>query len=45
MLASRLGYALLLGPVFAWYLLARGVDLAVTKATSAYDLKKVVVSY
>lgn len=45
MLASRLGYALLLGPVFAWYLLARGVDLAVTKATSAYDLKRVVVEY
>ena len=29
-LASRLSYALLLGPIFAWYLLARGV-LGVTK--------------
>ena len=28
-LASRLGWAVLLGPVFAWYLLARGVTLCV----------------
>jgi len=29
MLASRLSYALLFGPIFAWYLLARGVGKAV----------------
>jgi hypothetical protein len=32
-LASRIGYAVLLGPVFAWYLLARGVGLAVKQVT------------
>ncbi|MCB4781462.1 MAG: hypothetical protein LGB70_01240, partial [Sulfurovum sp.] len=42
MLASRLGYAVLLGPVFAWYLLARGVDMAVSKATNN---TKIVVKY
>jgi hypothetical protein len=31
-LASRLSYAMLLGPVFAWYLLARGV-IGITKFT------------
>ena len=36
MLASRLSYAVLLGPIFAWYLLARGVGGAVQSAT---DLK------
>ena len=45
MLASRMGYAVLLGPIFAWYLLARGVDLAVIKATETYNIKKVVVHY
>jgi hypothetical protein len=30
-LAARLSYAILLGPVFAWYLLARGV-IILTKA-------------
>ncbi len=43
MLASRLSYALLLGPIFAWYLLARGIDMAVSKATKMHDAKKVVV--
>ncbi|MCB4778195.1 MAG: hypothetical protein LGB53_00995, partial [Sulfurovum sp.] len=42
MLASRLGYAVLLGPIFAWYLLARGVDMAVSKATNN---TKIVVKY
>ncbi len=45
MLASRLSYAILLGPIFAWYLLARGVDMAVNKATHMYNVKKVVVEY
>lgn len=43
MLASRLGYALLLGPVFAWYLLARGVGLAVDKATHSATATRVVL--
>lgn len=30
MLASRLSYAIMLGPIFAWYLLARGVGLMVS---------------
>ncbi len=34
-LASRMSYALLLGPVFAWYLLARGVKGMVELAESA----------
>ena len=45
MLASRLSYALLLGPIFAWYLLARGIDMTVSKATKMHDAKKVVVEY
>ena len=44
-LASRLAYAALLGPVFAWYLLARGVDMAVNKAVEMNEVKRVVVSY
>lgn len=45
MLASRLAYAALLGPVFAWYLLARGVDMAVNKAVEMHDVKRVIVEY
>ena len=45
MLASRLSYAVLLGPVFAWYLLARGIDLTVSKATEMHNMKKVIARY
>ncbi|MCB4762013.1 MAG: hypothetical protein LGB05_07105, partial [Sulfurovum sp.] len=42
MLASRLGYAVLLGPIFAWYLLARSIGMATSKATNN---AKIVVKY
>ena len=45
MLASRLAYAVLLGPIFAWYLLARGVDMAVVGAGKNIPVKKVIVEY
>lgn len=45
MLASRLAYAVILGPIFAWYLLARGVDIAVVGASKNVPTKKVVVRY
>ncbi|WP_121628890.1 hypothetical protein [Poseidonibacter antarcticus] len=45
MLASRLAYAVVLGPIFAWYLLARGVDMAVVSASKNMPAKKVVVRY
>ena len=39
-LASRISYALLFGPLFAWYLLARGVmgvlTIAAPEANSTY---------
>ena len=44
-LASRLSYAVLFGPTFAWYLLARGVSLAVNKATDINNIKIVIVKY
>jgi len=45
MLASRLSYAILLGPIFAWYLLARGVDMAVVGASKNLEKKQVIVQY
>ena len=38
-LAARLSYAILLGPVFAWYLLARGV-MGVVKAGESAPVKR-----
>lgn len=43
-LASRVSYALVLGPVFAWYLLARGV-LSVMSAADSQDIQTFYVSY
>ena len=45
MLASRLSYAILLGPIFAWYLLARGVDMAVNGATSEDQSRQLLLTY
>ena len=42
-LASSLAYAALLGPLFAWYLLARGVNILSKGATRTVGSKKVVV--
>jgi hypothetical protein len=44
-LASRLAYAVLLGPIFAWYLLARGVDMAVVGASKNISNNKIIVEY
>ncbi len=44
-LASRLSYAVLLGPIFAWYLLARGVGAAVQSATDLKTQYKLEVIY
>ena len=46
-LASRLSYALISGPLFAWYLLARGVKLTISGLTNstAQGTKKVIVRY
>ena len=38
-LASRLSYALVFGPLFAWYLLARGVKGIVTMAEPASTVR------
>jgi hypothetical protein len=43
-LASRLSYAVILGPVFAWYLLARGV-IGITKFAENTEAKSYKVSY
>ena len=43
-LASRVSYALVLGPVFAWYLLARGV-LSVMSAAEPQEVQTIYVSY
>lgn len=45
MLASRLAYAVILGPIFAWYLLARRVKLLVNKAEENYPVKKIIVKF
>jgi hypothetical protein len=45
MLASRLSYAVVLGPVFAWYLLARAVNMAVVGASKSTLVKKAIVNY
>lgn len=43
-LASRLSYAVILGPVFAWYLLARGV-IGITTFAENTEVKTHKVSY
>jgi len=45
MLASRLAYAVVLGPIFAWYLLARGIDMAVIGASKTLHMNKILVKY
>ena len=45
MLASRLAYAVLLGPIFAWYLLARGIDMAVVRASKNVISKSIIIRY
>ena len=45
MLASRLAYAVVLGPIFAWYLLARGVDMAVVGASENVPTRQVILKY
>jgi len=42
-LASRLGYGVILGPVFAWYLLAKGV-LSLTRSAESSASKKRILS-
>jgi hypothetical protein len=42
-LASRLGYAIIFGPVFAWYLLARSVILITKGAESLSSDNKVLI--
>ena len=41
-LASRLAYAIIFGPVFAWYLLARSV-LLITKGAESFSTKSRVL--
>ena len=43
-LASRLSYVIILGPVFAWYLLARGV-IGITKFAENTEAKSYKVTY
>lgn len=45
MFASRMAYAVLLGPIFAWYLLARGVDMAVVSASKNISTNEIIVKY
>ena len=42
-LASRLSYGVILGPVFAWYLLAKGV-LSLTRSAEASGKSKRILS-
>lgn len=44
-LASRVSYALILGPIFAWYLLARGVGMIFRDAANAKEARRMIVSY
>jgi len=41
-LASRIGYGILLGPVFAWYLLARGV-ITLTRGAESLAKKRILM--
>ena len=41
-LASRIAFAVILGPVFAWYLLARGM-LMLTRGAESLSKNKVLV--
>ncbi|MCP4971384.1 MAG: hypothetical protein GY932_12435, partial [Arcobacter sp.] len=44
-LASRLSYSIVLGPIFAWYLLARGVKAIVSSTEPEINEKKYFVEY
>ena len=41
-LASRIAYGILLGPVFAWYLLAKGV-IILTRGAESLTKKRILV--